>query len=113
MDLAFASAPIVKSEPQNDGTVYVTGRVADSGLDHDQQICDPAWLDRAVPTWMTEGANIRGQHNAHDAVGVGLVHQRERDVRDRLLPGQYFAGPADRRYDGGAVVGPAFFRRWS
>lgn len=64
MDFLTAYAPIVKAEKQADGTLLVSGPVSTSAVDRDQQICDPEWLDRAVPEWFTEGGNLREQHTS-------------------------------------------------
>jgi len=69
---AFAWAPITKSEKQEDGTVIVYGPAATSALDRDQQRLDQGWLDQAMPEWMAEGGNVREQHDARRAVGVGV-----------------------------------------
>ena len=72
MTVAYAWAPITKSEKQNDGTVVVYGPAASSALDRDHQRLDDAWLDEAMPQWMAEGGNVREQHDAKRAVGVGI-----------------------------------------
>jgi phage head maturation protease len=69
---AFAWAPITKSEKQEDGTVIVYGPAATSALDRDHQRLDQGWLDQAMPEWMAEGGNVREQHDARRAVGVGV-----------------------------------------
>ena len=50
-----------------DGFMYVKGLATDDTLDLDQQICDPAWLAKAMPAWMEIG-NIREMHQSK-AVG--------------------------------------------
>ena len=50
-----------------DGFMYVKGLATDDTLDLDQQICDPAWLAKAMPAWMQIG-NIREMHGSK-AVG--------------------------------------------
>lgn len=71
-ETAYAWAPITKSEKQDDGTVIVYGPAASSALDRDHQRLDDAWLDAAMPQWMAEGGNVREQHDAKRAVGVGV-----------------------------------------
>ncbi|MEU5043155.1 hypothetical protein [Streptomyces griseorubiginosus] len=48
------------------------GPAASSALDRDQQILAPEFLDRAMPEWFQSGANVREQHDARRAVGVGV-----------------------------------------
>jgi hypothetical protein len=66
---------ITKSEKQADGTVMVYGKATGPDLDLDQQICDPAWLAKAMPAWMAWG-NVREQHSQIAAgVAVDLVQE--------------------------------------
>ena len=53
-----------------DGHMRVKGIATDDTLDLDQQICDPAWLAKAMPDWMAIG-NIREMHQSK-AVGKAL-----------------------------------------
>ncbi|MGW4042952.1 hypothetical protein [Streptomyces sp. NPDC004721] len=71
MTVAYAWAPITKTEEQEDGTLMVYGPAASSDLDRDQQRLNGEWLDRAMPEWAQVG-NIREQHDAKRAVGVGV-----------------------------------------
>jgi hypothetical protein len=71
-ETAYAWAPITKAEKQEDGTVIVYGPAASSALDRDHQRLDGTWLDEAMPQWMAEGGNVREQHDAKRAVGVGV-----------------------------------------
>lgn len=75
---AYGWAPITKSEKQADGSLIVTGRVSDDGLDRDAQRCDATWLDAAVPQWFAEGGNVREMHS-HIASGVALEHWKADD----------------------------------
>ncbi|MGW1525449.1 hypothetical protein [Streptomyces sp. NPDC002159] len=71
-DLTFAWAPITKTEEQDDGTFMVYGPAASSHLDRDRQRLNAQWLDEAMPAWFAEGANVREQHDAKKAAGVGV-----------------------------------------
>jgi hypothetical protein len=71
MTVAYAWAPITKTEEQDDGTLMVYGPAASSDLDRDEQRLNAEWLDRAMPEWAQVG-NIREQHDAKRAVGVGV-----------------------------------------
>lgn len=72
------AAEIVKTAPQEDGSLLVYGKASDSSLDLDQQICDQAWLATAMPKWYSTGGNVREQHDAHRAIGKAT----EYDARD-------------------------------
>ncbi|MGW2692336.1 hypothetical protein ACWC3Y_10795 [Streptomyces sp. NPDC001296] len=71
-DVAYAWAPITKAEEQDDGTYMVYGPAASSHLDRDNQRLNGDWLDQAMPAWFDQGANVREQHDAKRAVGVGV-----------------------------------------
>jgi hypothetical protein len=76
MSAIYAWAPITKSVKQDDGTLMVYGPASDASLDRDGQRMNQAWLDKAVPRWYAEGANIREQHDPKRAVGVGVGLER-------------------------------------
>ena len=57
-------AAIIKQEKMEDGTLLVYGKATDDSLDIDQQICDAAWLEKAMPEWFKTGGNIREQHSS-------------------------------------------------
>ncbi|MFC8676680.1 hypothetical protein ACFUEN_28845 [Streptomyces griseorubiginosus] len=71
-ELTYAWAPITKAEEQDDGTFLVYGPAASSHLDRDKQRLNSQWLDKAMPAWFADGANVREQHDAKRAVGVGV-----------------------------------------
>lgn len=81
---AYAWARITKTEKQDDGTLMVYGPATDAGVDRDRQKMDQTWLDTAMPAWMAEGGNVRGQHNPQDAVGVGVGLTRADDGTHNL-----------------------------
>ncbi|MER8030735.1 hypothetical protein ABTZ78_17450 [Streptomyces bauhiniae] len=72
MSFTYAWAPITKAEEQDDGTYMVYGPAASSHLDRDRQRLNEQWLDTAMPAWFQQGANVREQHDAKRAVGVGV-----------------------------------------
>jgi len=72
---AHGWVPISKSTALDDGTVVVEGIVSDSGIDSDQQIADPTWLDGAVGEWFRSGGNIREQHDPRKAAGVAVDYR--------------------------------------
>ena len=71
-------ADILKMDDNGDGTLTVYGKATDSGLDIDQQICDPVWLDTAMPEWFKSGGNIREQHS-NIAAGVAKEYEAKAD----------------------------------
>lgn len=78
MTMAHSYASIVKYDKHDDGTLTVYGKATDGSLDIDLQICDPAWLDRAMPEWFKSGGNIREQHSSI-AAGVATEYERKGD----------------------------------
>lgn len=77
-DLAYSYAAITKSEKQSDGTLKVYGKATDDSIDIDKQICDDAWLKRAMPDWFVSGGNIREQHSSI-AAGVATDYEYKSD----------------------------------
>jgi hypothetical protein len=77
-DLTTAFFEIVKADKNDDGTLMVYGKATDDSLDIDQQICDPVWLDTAMPEWFKSGGNIREQHSSI-AAGVAKEYEKKAD----------------------------------
>jgi len=77
-DFANAYAAIIKADKNDDGTLTVYGKATDDSIDMDQQICDPTWLDRAMPEWFKSGGNIREQHS-QIAAGVAKEYEAKTD----------------------------------
>ena len=73
-----AYAAIIKQEKLEDGTLLVHGKATDDSIDIDQQICDAAWLDKAMPEWFKTGGNIREQHS-NIAAGVAKELDSKKD----------------------------------
>jgi len=71
-------ADILKYDDNGDGTLTVYGKATDDAIDIDQQICDPAWLDKAMPDWFRTGGNIREQHS-NIAAGVAQEYESKAD----------------------------------
>ena len=69
---------IIKADKNADGTLMVYGKATDDSLDIDQQICDPVWLDAAMPEWFKSGGNIREQHS-NIAAGVAKEYEKKAD----------------------------------
>lgn len=68
---------IVKLNKDDKGNLIVTGSVADDSLDLDKQVCDPDWLNKAVPEWFETGGNIREQHDPKRSVGKATEYAPE------------------------------------
>jgi len=78
MDYATSYAAIVKYDKNDDGTLMVFGKATDDTLDLDSQICDPKWLDEAMPQWFKSGGNIREMHGP-SAAGVAKEYEAKSD----------------------------------
>lgn len=78
MDYATSYAEIVKYDKNDDGTLMVFGKATDDTLDLDSQICDPKWLDTAMPQWFKSGGNIREMHGP-SAAGVAKEYEAKND----------------------------------
>lgn len=80
MNTSSIYMPLIQKERQSDGTLLVTGVATDDTLDIDEQICDPQWLERAMPAWFKYG-NIREQHsNIAAGVATNLVQDGTRHI---------------------------------
>jgi hypothetical protein len=77
-NIAYSYARIEKAEKNADGTLTVFGKATDDSIDVDQQICDEAWLKRAMPDWFTSGGNVREQHS-NIAAGVATDYEVKED----------------------------------
>jgi hypothetical protein len=75
-DFTTTYSAILKYDENDDGTIMVHGNATDDSLDLDQQICDPAWLERAMPEWMTSGGNVREMHG-NSAAGVAKEYENK------------------------------------
>lgn len=78
MDYTNSYASIVKYDKNEDGTLMVYGKATDDTLDLDSQICDPAWLDSAMPAWFKSGGNVREMHGP-SAAGVAKEYESKSD----------------------------------
>jgi len=76
--IAHSYASIEKADKNPDGTLTVYGKATDDSIDIDQQICDEAWLKRAMPDWMMSGGNVREQHS-NIAAGVATDYELKSD----------------------------------
>lgn len=78
MDYTTGYAQIVKYDKNDDGTLTVYGKATDDTLDLDSQICDPKWLDTAMPRWFKSGGNIREMHGP-SAAGIAKEYEAKGD----------------------------------
>ena len=101
MNLASVYAPILKKERQSDGTLLVTGIATDDTLDIDDQICDPSWLERAMPAWFKFG-NIREQHSN---IAAGIATKYEMDGSRHLVTARVVDPNSVMKVEAGVLKG--------
>lgn len=103
-EMTYAWAPITKTSRDDDGTLLVYGPAASSDLDRDQQRLSADWLDAAMPRWLADGGNVREQHDAKRAVGVG-VGLSKADDGAHLLTARIVDPIAVRKIEHGVLRG--------
>lgn len=81
MNTTTVYAEIVKAERNAAGDLVVVGKATGPDLDLDKQICDPAWLGKAMPEWFSTGGNIREQHSS---IAAGVATELE-NVNDSWM----------------------------
>lgn len=94
-------AQIIKQEKQEDGTLLVTGIATDDTLDVDKQICDPAWLERAMPEWFKYG-NIREQHSN---IAAGVATKLEQDGSRHIVTARVVDPSSVMKLEAGVLKG--------
>lgn len=94
-------ARIIKQEKQEDGTLIVTGIATDDTLDVDQQICDPEWLERAMPAWFKYG-NIREQHSN---IAAGVATKYEQDGSQHIVTARVVDPSSVMKVEAGVLKG--------
>lgn len=92
---------IVKAERDEHGDLIVHGKATGPDLDLDGQICDPAWLKKAMPEWF-EWANVREMHQPI-AAGVGVEMAAEGD--DFLLVSKCIDEGTAKKLEAGVLRG--------
>ncbi len=72
----YASFPVkrvTKAAGDDDSDLHVWGIASDATLDHDQQICDPAWSGPAIKAWLDSGRPaVRMAHDPRRPIGKGI-----------------------------------------
>jgi hypothetical protein len=96
-----AYAPILKMEKQEDGTLLVYGKATDDTLDSDEQICDPAWLERAMPEWFKFG-NIREQHSS---VAAGVATEYKAQGTEHFITAHVVDPSSVKKVEAGVLKG--------
>src|SRR6266540_4092133 len=86
----------------DDGTITVYGKAAGPQLDSDQQILDPDWLAREMPTWFQQWGNIREMHQAK---AVGKAVELEAKDDDWFLTARIVDPDAIRKVEEGVLQG--------
>lgn len=94
-------ARIIKQEKQEDGTLIVTGIATDDTLDVDQQVCDPEWLERAMPAWFKYG-NIREQHSN---IAAGVATKYEQDGSQHIVTARVVDPSSVMKVEAGVLKG--------
>jgi hypothetical protein len=97
-EVAYAWAPITKTEKRDDGTLMVYGPAVSTDLDSDGQRFSQEFIDNAMPAWLRDGANVREQHDPKRAVGVGVGLTRSDDGA-QLLAAKVVDSEAIRKVD--------------
>lgn len=75
-ELSYMTVADLTAKRGEDGFLYVKGLATDDTLDLDHQICDPKWLDTAVPKWARTAGNVREMHQP-SAVGRAVSIEKE------------------------------------
>ena len=101
-DLTTSYFSIEKSDKQPDGTLMVYGKATDDSIDIDQQICDAAWLDRAMPAWFKSGGNIREQHSS---IAAGVAKEYEVKADGHYIMAHVVDPVSVRKVDAGVLRG--------
>lgn len=99
--ILYVNAPITKTTRDDDGNLYVYGKLTGPDLDLDGQIMDADWLKAAVPQWFESGANIRLMHQP---VAVGVGTELEQDGDDWWLTSKVVDPYAQRLVDEGVLT---------
>jgi hypothetical protein len=102
MDITTAYAGIVKHERDTNGDLLVYGRATSADLDLDQQVCDPAWLAKAMPQWFSTGANVREQHSS---IAAGVGTELEQDGTAWNLKSRVVDPVSARKVEAGVLKG--------
>jgi hypothetical protein len=97
---AFA-ADITKAERDSNGDLIVYGKATGPDVDLDEQVCDPAWLRKAMPDWM-EWGNLREMHQPISA-GVGLELAAQGD--DWMVKSKVVDEGTAKKIEAGALKG--------
>lgn len=95
-------ADIVKFARNDDGDLIVVGKATGPDLDLDKQICDPEWLSKAMPEWMSTGGNLREQHSA---VAAGVATELSQDGDSWMVAGLIVDPVSARKVEKGVLKG--------
>lgn len=95
-------AEIVKAERNADGDLVVVGKATGPDLDLDQQICDPAWLGKAMPAWFSTGGNIREQHSS---IAAGVATDLAQDGDSWMVTSTIVDPVSAKKVEAGVLKG--------
>lgn len=102
MSTATLYAEIVKAERNDDGDLVVVGKATGPELDLDGQVCDPAWLAKAMPEWMSSAGNLREQHSS---IAAGVATELSQDGDSWMVAGLIVDPVSARKVEKGVLKG--------
>lgn len=102
VDFAISYAEIIKKEKQEDGTLLVYGKATDDAIDSDNQICDAAWLNKAMPEWFKTGGNIREQHSS---IAAGVAKELDSKADGHYIMAHVVDSQSVKKVEAGVLKG--------
>ena len=96
------AADIVKTARTSDGDLEVYGKATGPDLDLDRQVCDPAWLAKAMPDWFATGGNIREQHSQ---IAAGVATDLEKAGESWMVRSLVVDPTSARKVETGVLKG--------
>lgn len=101
-DFATSYAAIIKQEKQEDGSLMVYGKATDDAIDIDNQICDAAWLNKAMPDWFKSGGNIREQHSN---IAAGVAKELDSKADGHYITAHVVDASSVKKVEAGVLKG--------
>lgn len=102
MSTTTVYAEIVKAERDDSGNLVVVGKATGPDLDLDNQICDPAWLGKAMPAWFSTGGNIREQHSS---IAAGIATDLAQDGDSWMVTSTIVDPVSAKKVEAGVLKG--------
>ena len=101
-DLTNVYADIVKFARNDDGDLVVVGKATGPDMDLDQQVCDSAWLAKAMPEWFSTGGNVREQHSS---IAAGVATEMAQDGDSWMVTATVVDPISARKVEKGVLKG--------